>query len=98
MSKTKSKKPDTTQAAIDVTPRSPGRPAESVNRDYDIVDVQPSACRCGSTERTPYEGRPQEFEQRHADVIRVTIWRRTKCLACGQHRKDRSQRKRALPE
>ena len=95
----KNKRPDSTLAAIDVTPRSPGRPPESTNRDYDIVDVQPSACRCGSTERTPYEGKPQEFVQEFTDHARVTIWRRTQCLACGQHRKDRSQCKRAaLPE
>jgi len=85
-------------AKTETPPRSPGRPPESPNRDYDIVDVQPSTCRCGSTDRTPYEGKPQEFEQRFAEHIVVTIWRRTKCLTCGQHRKDRSQCKRPIAD
>lgn len=92
------KKVESAKSEADVAvPRGPGRPLGSENRDYDIVDVQPSCCKkCGSTSRSDYEGRPDEHEQLTDTHINVTIWRRTRCLDCGQWRKDRSTCKRLI--
>ena len=72
-----------------------GRPHGSKNIERDEVDVIGSRCkRCGSSERAPYTSDP--VRQRFSGIDPVTkrpytqiVWRRTKCLNCGQHRIDK---------
>lgn len=74
------------------------------NHQRDEVDATKSRCkRCGSTERSRYF-RTTEMESPNGKGLfgeRVThiVWRACKCLACGQHRVDKSyeNRVRILP-
>lgn len=75
--------------------KKPGRPPGSENREYDYVPAEPTRCRvpgCGSTERAPYH-HPTEHEIAGVDnegkPYTHVVWRRTHCLACGQHRVDK---------
>lgn len=78
---------------------SAGRPPESPNRKYDIVEAAPTACRvCGSTERSPYDARVDRnsFQNTHVNPttgreFNVVEYRNTKCLKCGQWRRDRTE-------
>lgn len=73
-------------------PLGPGRPPGSPNRDFDIVEAHLTKCRrCGSTSRSAYQGRPEKARMNHSDKTIVIIWRRCKCLGCGQWRKDKYQ-------
>lgn len=56
--------------------------------------ARPTTCpACGSTNRAPYAGHKQEldyageFEGRPYNKV---VWRRTRCLDCGQARLDKS--------
>ncbi len=73
------------------TPKRPGRPAGSRNRQYDIVELIPTKCRCGSINRTPYGPNPETHRQPFSDCVIVTTWQKTQCTDCGQWRKDKSQ-------
>lgn len=73
-------------------PKGPGRPANAENREYDIVPAELTRClKCGSTDRTPYQGSPDVLRQPGSDVTVVTTWRRCQCRQCGQWRKDKYQ-------
>lgn len=72
-----------------------GRPKGAKNVEVDIVEAPPTACRkCGSTARAPYFNRREvavsglctQTKQPYTSII----YRRTKCLDCGQHRDDRT--------
>ena len=72
----------------------PGRPEGTANRRYDVVEGRLTACKkCGSTERSPYQGSPEELRQEFSDGVVVTTWHKCVCLACGQHRKDKYLRR-----
>lgn len=69
-----------------------GRPPGSPNIT-DVVDVIPSCCRkCGCTERTPYVNAQ---EMAYGGVTGTgrqythIVWRSTRCVECGQGRRDR---------
>lgn len=67
-----------------------GRPRESQNRQYDVVDATLTNCtKCKSTERTKYQGAPEILRQSFEDVDVVTVWRKCRCTKCGQWRKDK---------
>ena len=74
-------------------PKKPGRPPGSKTRKHPAPDATPSRCpKCGSTRRAPYSGRPRIVN--HSGVFaghpyNRIIFRRTKCLDCGQWRVDR---------
>lgn len=79
-----------------------GRPAGSPNKQVDQVEAAKSRCvKCGSTQRDGYYHR-QELEQSGTDAqgkpYTHVVWRRTKCLACGQHRVDRTYENRPAPK
>lgn len=66
----------------------PGRPA-GVKNITATADVAPSRCpKCGSSQRTPYR---KSWEKTFAKGIipAKLIYRRTRCLDCGQARIDR---------
>lgn len=73
---------------------APGRPKDSPNRKYDVVDQPISRCKqCGCQEREPY------FKTEVHEIVGMTeegvpydsvVWRSTQCTECKQHRKDRS--------
>jgi ribosomal protein L32 len=63
------------------------------------VDVEPpqppplSKCpKCGSTRRAPYWQKVERAISGVKDgkLYSKVVWRRTKCLDCGQHRRDKS--------
>ncbi len=62
-----------------------GRPTGSKNADVKVVVVQVTACpRCNSTKRAPY------YNRRSLKTAgQIVVWRRTKCLECGQVRDDK---------
>lgn len=72
-----------------VSQKSKGRPKESQNRKYDVVEATPTKCRCGSTDRTAYGPNPDVHRQPFDELTIVTTWKRCKCTACGQWRKDK---------
>ncbi len=89
-----SAKPSATKAA--------GRPNGATTKPRDQIDVATSRCqKCGSTERASYTSK-EEVEHGGTDAAGQpythVVWRRTKCLACGQHRIDRSVENRAKPQ
>jgi hypothetical protein len=96
---TKPKKKPAAAAAAPAPEAAPkGRPAGSRNIDV-VVTVLPSACpKCQSTDRTPYVN-PVEYPYAGvtADDRPYThiVWRSTRCLGCGQNRKDRCYENRA---
>lgn len=71
-----------------------GRPAGSKNRDVKSVEVIGSACpACNSQKREAYfNRREQELvgTTRDGRLFKKVIWRRTKCLSCGQYRDDKT--------
>ena len=73
--------------------KKPGRPKGSKNQRCPAVDVTPSRCpKCGSTRRSAYSGSPRIVT--HAGVhegkpFTHVVFRRTRCLDCGQCRVDR---------
>lgn len=78
----------TTPAAGERKGRPPGSPNIT-----EVVDVIPSRCRkCGCTERTPYaNAQEMEFGGTTGDGRPFThiVWRSTRCVGCGQGRRDR---------
>lgn len=72
----------------------PGRPPGARTKKWEIVETVPAACpKCGSTKRAPYKGSPIEkaiLGERGGRMFTHVVWRRTHCLQCGQHRKDKS--------
>ena len=74
-------------------PKKPGRPPGSNIKRRPAVDVTPSRCpKCGSTRRAPYSGTARVVN--HSGVFaghpyNRVIFRRAKCLDCGQWRVDR---------
>lgn len=72
-----------------------GRPAGKPNHPLAQADAVPSRCpKCGSTERGPYISKTEQDVTGVDPAYTHVIWRRTKCLACGQHRSDRSYENR----
>jgi predicted Zn-ribbon and HTH transcriptional regulator len=92
MSKTKKPalQPVTDQALTDQAAAA----APSVSEKPHVNLVQPSACRvCGSTDRAAYHNvRALDFPGETPDGRKYSrvVFRRTKCLACGQVRDDKS--------
>jgi hypothetical protein len=77
-----------------------GRPAGSRNGKYEVGASTPSRCKsCGSTERTPYFATNETAHRGIHDGEPYThiVWRRTKCLHCGQLRTDRALENRKRP-
>ncbi len=76
--------------------RKPGRPKGSTNREYETAEVVVSRClKCGSTNRLRYGemGEPRVVKHNgvHDGVAYArVVWRKTKCIDCGQHRIDKS--------
>ena len=73
------------------TRRRPGRPQGARNQQHDRVHVEVSRCRkCNSTERSPYTHKTTKAVsgERDGKPFNRIVWRRTKCLACGQARID----------
>lgn len=75
---------------------SRGRPPGAKNISVEaIVDV--SRCpQCGSTEREKYSN-PTEMEQAgtfKGQAFTHIVWRSTRCLTCGQSRRDRTYENR----
>lgn len=74
--------------------RRPGRPAGSTTKEVPVATVATSSCaKCGSTKRSAYFNRRTiENAGRTADgtPYKRIVWRRTKCLSCGQVRDDRT--------
>ena len=75
--------------------KKPGRKPGTPNREYDQVVTYPGRCkRCGSTNRSPYFGDKIEHAVTGIDPAGnpydTVVWRRTKCLDCGQVRKEMS--------
>ena len=76
-----------------------GRPPESPNKNYDVVDAVETAClRCGSTERAPYDAKVDRQPLQNVHVspktgrqFNVLEFRTTRCLGCNQARRDRSE-------
>jgi len=73
--------------------RGPGRPKGSKNLKVDDrVVVEPSRCKkCGSTNRGPYSDHPRAHEFpgiRNGLPYSRQVWRRCRCLDCGQYRLD----------
>ena len=70
-----------------------GRPAGSKNAKLAHAEGKATRCpQCGSTRRAPYTSRvEQAYEGIDPDGQPYThiVRRRTRCLACGQHRIDR---------
>ena len=74
-------------------PAGPGRPVGSRNEpDPPVCVVEPSRClKCGSMTRSDYWGKVvRECTGMHngRPYSRV-VWRRCRCLACGQTRVDK---------
>lgn len=99
MSTTKKKTTKKKVAKKKTTTQKAGRPAGSKNNPVDTVEAKATRCKeCGSTEREKYFNR-REFESAGVDVhtgepYTHTVWRRTKCMNCGQHRVDRHRENR----
>lgn len=77
-----------------------GRPKGAPNKQVDQVVAEPSRCKtCHSTDREAYHAK-QEIESPGVDLAGKpythVIWRRTKCLTCGQHRIDRTYENRRV--
>lgn len=93
------KKHQPTKADASEPKKDAGRPEGSKNKSYDQATANPSRCRpCGSTERAPYMGSPVEHKITGVDLqghhYTHVVFRRTKCLNCGQVRTDRSYENR----
>lgn len=70
------------------TKKQRGRPQGAKNIKQ-VVDVEPSRCKCGSSERTQYTNtRRKEFANAGTPFIAI-IYRTCECLSCGQTRIDR---------
>ena len=73
--------------------KTAGRPAGQPNHEVAHATAVVTACpKCGSTEREPYYNRRElrcDIAQRSGEQFTHVVWRRTKCLACGQVRDDR---------
>jgi predicted Zn-ribbon and HTH transcriptional regulator len=86
---TKAKKP-----ALQPVTAEAAAAAPPVSEKPHVNLVEPSACRvCGSTDRAAYHNvRTLDFPGETPDGRKYTrvVFRRTKCLACGQVRDDKS--------
>jgi len=81
--------PQTTAATL-------GRPIGSKNIRTEAVAEVSRCPQCGSTEREKYEN-PTEIEQggvRDGKPFTHIVWRSTRCVACGQSRRDRTYENR----
>jgi hypothetical protein len=79
------------------------KPSDKSVPRVDVCEVQISHCRlpCGSTDREPYSrtfALPQAGIGPDGREYTHVVWRDTKCLKCGQHRKDKSYETRGNTE
>ena len=68
-----------------------GRPQGSTNKQVDQATAEVSTCRmCQSTRRAPYMNKVEQqiAGVRNGKPFTHIVWRRTRCLDCGQHRSD----------
>lgn len=79
--------------------KTKGRPKGSKNHDVDQVDGELTRCaRCGSTNRSKYFSKTERQiagTDVHGKPYTHIVWRRTRCLDCGQHRVDVHRENRA---
>ena len=77
-----------------VARKKAGRPKGSANKVVDTLEVDASRCgRCGSTRRTKYTNHRKisiSGVTRSGRIYDKVVWRRTKCLNCGQWRDDKT--------
>lgn len=104
MTKTKTKSKKKTATKKTATKTAAKKPAKKRGRpkgsktSRDVVVVEPSRCeKCDSTERSAYFGTPRVIEYASGGLdskgkpFNRVVFRRCRCLSCGQIRQDKSQ-------
>ena len=79
------------------TRRKRGRPAGAKTGNYEAAETVATQCpKCGSSNRTPYFGTVErEIDgMKDGQTFTHVVWRRTKCVDCGQLRQDRTYENR----